>query len=301
MDPRSLKIAAGILLLTAVGSATYQALRPVRPRALVVTFVPSENNAAMVADFEPMRRHLERELGMPVKVQTATSYAAVIEAMGNGHVDVARLGPNSYVVAERELGDRGVDIEVFANEVRNDGRAGYNSLFLARADSDIRTLADLRGKRVAFVDALSTSGCLMPSYMIFRRTGAMPAAFFAGRPQFLGSHDNVQLAVQAGKIEAGASNSITYERLTRLGKIDPAEVRIVKKSPKLPGIPIVYRSGLDDGLKRRIRKAFLTAHEATGVSALGKFLRYDPAEPADYDSVRNMIDALKLKREQLLD
>ncbi|MEW5890267.1 MAG: phosphate/phosphite/phosphonate ABC transporter substrate-binding protein, partial [Pseudomonadota bacterium] len=160
-------------------------------RDLVMGLIPAENNEEMIQKFEPMRAHLEKKLGQKVKVFTATDYAGVIEAMKKKRVDIAWFGPLSYYLAEQEAG-----AEAFAVGIREGGSSHtYKSIFVAPCDSGIKSIKDLKGKSVAFVDPASTSGGLMPTYMVKKETGMMPEQFF-GKFTYSGSHDAAELAVK---------------------------------------------------------------------------------------------------------
>lgn len=261
---------------------------------LTLSFVPTESNDELAVEYDPIRAHLEESLGLKVTIFTSTDYTGVIEAMRKGRVDVARFGPLSYVLAESEA-----DAEVFAVEVRNDGQPTYRSLFVVQADSPARTLLDLEGKQVAFVDPASTSGNLIPRYMVEQATGKTPEQFF-GKLIYAGSHDAAELAVKNRTVDACASNDITYDKMAKRGIIGPDTSRIIARSDPIPGIPIAYRKGLDPDLKEKIRRAVVTAHEKTRVSGQDKFIRFDPASPADYEMIRSLVERLKLGREQLL-
>ena len=86
--------------------------------------------------------------------------------MRKKRIDVAWFGPLSYVLAEQEAG-----AEPFAAGIRKGSESHtYKSIFVARCDSGIKTLKDLEGKNVVFVNPTSTSGGLMPTYMIKKET-----------------------------------------------------------------------------------------------------------------------------------
>ncbi|MBK8023749.1 MAG: phosphate/phosphite/phosphonate ABC transporter substrate-binding protein [Chloroflexi bacterium] len=114
---------------------------------------------------EPLRAYLERELGIPVTVNVGTTYSAVVAAMQAGQVDAMEVGPFAFVIAEREA--RAEAIAVGASEDTLEGgvvaynpdvRPFYYSVFVTTKGSGIRSLAELEGKNVAFVDPASTSG-----------------------------------------------------------------------------------------------------------------------------------------------
>ncbi|MCC5621926.1 phosphonate ABC transporter substrate-binding protein [Nostoc sp. CHAB 5715] len=263
-------------------------------RPIILGLIPAENNQEMVQKFEPMRAYLQKKLGRPVKVFTATDYAGVIEAMRKDRVDVAWFGPLSYVLAQRESG-----AEAFAVGVRKNGQSTYKSIFVVPGNSPAKSLKDLKGKNVAFVDPASTSGALVPSYIVKKNTGKMPQEFF-GKLTYAGSHDAAELAVKNKTVDAAADNDITYEKMLSQGLISKQSNRILLSSDPLPGSPLTYRDDLDPATKKKIREAILNAHKEIQVTGYGDLLRYDSATPNNYPPIRNMVKELGLGREQLL-
>jgi len=261
---------------------------------LVMGLIPAENNEEMVAKFEPMRAYLEKKLGVKVKVFTATDYTGVIEAMKKKRVDIAWFGPLSYYLAEQEAG-----AEAFAVGVNEKGKSTYRSIFVVPGDSPAKSLKDLKGKSVAFVDPASTSGALMPTYMVKKATGMMPEQFF-GKFTYAGSHDAAELAVKNRTVDAAADNDITYPKMLAKGLITKESNRILLESSDLPGSPLVYRRDLPADLKHKIQDAIITAHKDVKVSGYGNIIRYDAVKPADYQLIRNMVKELGLRKEQML-
>lgn len=261
---------------------------------IVLGLIPAENNEEMLAKFEPMRAHLEKKLGEKVKMFTATDYAGVIEAMKKKRVDVAWFGPLSYYLAEQEA-----DAEAFAVGIRDNGKHTYRSIFVVPGDSSAKSLKDLKGKTAAFVDPASTSGGLMPAYMVWKETGLKPEQFFS-KFTYAGSHDAAELAVKNKTVDVAADNDITYEKMLSKGLISKDSNRILLESPDLPGSPLVYRKDLPADVKQKIQRAIVTAHNEMKVTGYGNITRYDAITPADYQVVRDMVKELGLKKEQML-
>ncbi|HMQ12310.1 MAG TPA: phosphonate ABC transporter substrate-binding protein [Candidatus Competibacter phosphatis] len=278
-------------LLAALLAGTSMA---VTARDLIMGLIPAENNEEMIKTFEPMRVYLEQKIGQPIKVFTATDYAGVIEAMKKKRVDIAWFGPLSYYLAEMEAG-----AEAFAVGIREGSNSHtYKSILITPCDSGIKSIKDLAGKNVAFVDPASTSGGLMPTYMVKKETGQMPQEFF-GKFTYAGSHDAAELAVKNKTVDAAADNDITYAKMLEKGLITKESNCIIEESDPLPGSPLVYRGDLPADLKHKIQDAILNAHKDIKVTGYGKLTRYVAITPEDYQVVRDMVKELGLKKEQL--
>lgn len=263
------------------------------PAKLVMGLIPDESNQTMVKEFEQLRDYLEKKLGRKVEILTVTDYSAVIEAMRKKRVDLAWLGPLSYVLAEQEA-----QAEAIALSLDGQGHATYHSVFVVPGGSPAKTLDDLAGKSFSFVDPASTSGYLMPAYLIKQKYGKTPEQFF-GKTSFAGGHDASEYAVKNRQVDGGADDDITYKRMVDKGMITAQSNRILFMSPPLPNSPIACRGDLDARLKTQIQQALLSAHieiKHLGMDAT----RYVAASSKDYQPIRDMVKALGLQKEQML-
>src|SRR3954464_1453772 len=156
---------------------------------LSIGLIPSEDPRVMASEYQPLIDPLAGALGMEVKPFVATDYNGVIEALRSGRLDVAMLGPFSYVLATTVA-----NVEAFA--ITETGKAGvsYHAVIISRKDRGFATLADLKGRTFAFVDPSSTSGHLYPKAALIK-LGWDPDTFF-GRVIFSGGHDASALSVQ---------------------------------------------------------------------------------------------------------
>ncbi len=289
MKFKQLKFIAAVLVLLLAIQTIAEA------KGLVMGLIPAENNEEMIQKFEPMRQYLEAKIGEPIKVFTATDYAGVIEGMKKGRVDIAWFGPLSYVLAEKEA-----NAEAFAVGVRSDtGLSTYRSLFVVPEGSDVKSIADLKGKSVAFVDPASASGGLIPTYLVKQATGQMPKEFF-GQFTYAGSHDAAEMAVKNKTVDAAADNDITYEKMLKKGLITKESNRVLMYSDPLPGSPMAYRKDLPEATKAKIRDAILNAHKDIKVTGYGELAKYDPVTSADYQKIRDLVSELGLLREEML-
>lgn len=283
-----------LILSALVGASLIGATGAAQARDLVMGLIPAENNEEMIKTFEPMRAYLEKKLHRKVKLYTATDYAGVVEAMRKKRVDIAWFGPLSYYLAEMEAG-----AEAFAVGIREGSDSPtYKSLLIAPCDSGIKSIADMKGKSVAFVNPASTSGGLMPTYMVKHATGMMPEQYF-GKFTYSGSHDAAELAVKNKTVDAAADNDITYTKMLEKGLITKESNCIIAESTPLPGSPLVYRGDLPKKLKAQIKDVILNAHKDIQVTGYGKISHYVAVTPADYQSIRDMVKELGIKKEQL--
>lgn len=280
---RSLLASASVLLTPPLAG-----LNPARAaNALTVGLIPSEDSRAMIANSQAMMDMLSKSLGMPVKPFVAADYNGVIEALRSKRLDVAYLGPFSYV-----MGTTVAPIEAFAvAETKKAGRAFYHSLIVAHKDSGIKTVSDLKGKTFAFVDPTSTSGHLFP------KAGLMKEGFNTdkdfGRVIFSGSHDSNAVAVQNKKIEAVAIADRILDAAISKGLAKREDLVVVWKSDPIPESPTVWRKDLDANLKKRVQAAFLDVKDIPW-SDQGMLNGFHPTNDKAYDIIRETAKILNL-------
>jgi phosphonate transport system substrate-binding protein len=253
--------------------------------------VPGEDPRVMVNDNQALLAHLQKTLAMDVKPFVATDYNGVIEALRSKKLDIALLGPFSYV-----LGTTIADIEAFALLETQKQGATYRSVIISRKDHGIGGLKDLSGRTFAFVDPSSTSGHLFPKAALIK-AGYNPDVYFS-RVIFSGGHDASAIAVQNGKVDGAAIADAMLEIAYSRGMLKQGEIEVIWTSEPIPGAPIVYRRDLPEDLKARIRSAFAQIRDMPWGKMTIK--RWVPTNDAAYDVIRDTarVLALDLKKMQ---
>jgi len=256
-------------------------------QVLTVGLIPSEASRAMIANSQAMMDMLSKALGFAVKPFVAADYNGVIEALRSKRLDVAYLGPFSYV-----LGATVADIEAFAvAETKKAGRTFYYSQIVTHKDTGIKTVNDLKGKTFAFVDPSSTSGNLFP------KAGLMKLGFNTdkdfGRVIFSGSHDSSAIAVQNKKVDAAAIADRILDAAVSKGLVKREDLVEVWKSDPIPESPTVWRKDLPADLKTRVQAAFLQVKNIPW-SDQGELNGFHPTNDAAYNIIRDTAKVLNL-------
>ncbi len=230
---------------------------------------------------------LQKNLGIQVQGFVASDYNGVIEAMRSNHVDVAYLGPFSYV-----LGTTVAAIEAFATaETAKSSRSFYRSQIIARKDSGISDWKDLKGRTFAFVDPSSTSGHLFPKAGLMK-LGFDPEKDF-GRVLFTGSHDANALAVANKRVDAATIADRILDAAVQKKLVDRADIHVVWESDPIPESPTCWRKNLPEDLKANIKSAFLNIRDITWADQ-GKLNRFVETNDQAYDIIRETAKVLKL-------
>ena len=257
-----MRLSAKILLLLGLFAGLAIAAPEGWPDKLVLGVVPTESSSHQTERWDPLVDHLAKTLGIPVKLQVASDYAAVITAMQFKHVDLAYFGPKSYVEAATRA-----SAECFVVELGLEGTPGYRGLIISKKGSGIDKLEQGKGKTWAFVDPNSTSGTLVPTIHLVKERKIDPATYFP-KVVYSGSHEASMLSVKAGKIDLAATNDLDMARGD--GKVwnKDKDFQILWTSPLIPGSPMAWRKDLPESLKSAVRAAFLDYKDKEGLAKL---------------------------------
>jgi phosphonate transport system substrate-binding protein len=225
---------------------------------LTFAVVPAENASGVSDRFAPFIAYLSKELGVPVELRLANDYAAVIEGQRAENIHIAHYGPASYSKAYLT----GVKTEPFVTTRKDNGEIGYYSVIYVKTDSPYRSIQDLKGKTIGFVDPNSTSGYNAPRFYLHKM--GIDVDVFFDKSIITGSHENGIIALEQGTVDCAADwwNADDDSNLTRMankGMVKKDDFRIIFKTPILPGSPYAYLSDLPDDMKKSIVDAFVAA------------------------------------------
>jgi phosphonate transport system substrate-binding protein len=296
-----LVLLAGTLCLTGnIGLGKGEAA-PKWPSKLIFGYLPNEEaaDANMKKGRDMLMKEMTAFLKIPVDVVICDDYNAVIETMRNKKLHIAQFGPFSYIIAHGR--SKAQAICVAAKDVEH---ATYNSYLITHSGSGIKTIKDIRGKRMSFVDPASTSGNLVPRAMIVANFKVKPqeidSNFFVS-VQFAGNHTNSLLAAVNKSVDVAAVSSTTYRQCLEKGLARKEDIRIIIKSDPIPSSPIAIYGGLPASLKTKLKEFFLTYNNPEYFN-LRKTPGYRFIEMKDqqYDSIRAIAKSMKLSPEELL-
>lgn len=258
------------------------------PDKLTIGLIPVRDAVDMKEGFEPIRLHLEGQLGIPIEVKVTKNYVSLIDAMKNGQIDIGWYGAFSYIAAESEM-----ELTPLVVQKRKQLGIYYHSLIITQKKSQISSIDDLEGKKFAFVDAGSTSGFVLP-YALFKSRNMDYENFFS-EFYYAGSHEIVPMDILTHKADAGAVSEVTFNQLIKDGKIKRDDFDVIWNSASIPGSLFAARSGLDEEVQSDFKDAMLNIHNESP----GSFSQFDnsiekyiEADSKHYNTIRNIATIL---------
>ncbi len=285
-------ILASAAALAAAGSAWGQACED--PKVLRFSIIPTQESVRELTLYKPVLDLLSKNTGKKIEFYMPTSYSSVVEALLGKWVDVAVLGPESYVIAKNQ----GAQIDVFATYYKKklgvqEAGPGYKSALISKKGSKFSTIESTKGSVMLLVDPASTSGSLIPEHVFGGKVVKTPLKQYFGKVAFSGGHDLSTIAVFDGKADAAfvATHRFMNTIDASKGRMKVEDFNMLWISPLLPQDPFVYRTGLCPDLRKKIQDTFVDL-DKTEVGR--KYLdnvdseKFVVMKDSDYDLIREV-------------
>lgn len=247
--------------------------------------IPRDNPRIMYEKYQPLLDYLSGKTPYTYELVLKKNYEETVNALGNGEMDVALLGPLTYLEARARYGA----IAVLKSRGIDDS-ANYKSVIIKKKESPIRSFSELKGKKVAFASSKSTSGNLLPRYLL---AGSGIHLSDLGAYANFDYHDSVVKAVLKGQYDAGAVRDSVAKKYMQLG------IEVIAESEPMPTGPLVVGPGTPYSVIENIRKALMELNPNDNSSQ--KILRrldedfrngFTDASDKDYADIRTKINAV---------
>ncbi len=243
-----------------------------------VTTIPEEAATEQVRKFTPIASYLEKKLGMKVEFTPVNDYPAAVEALVNKKVDMVWFGGFTHVQAQIRSGGKIIPIAQREEDTK------FQSVFIAKTDSGIKGLNDLKGKQISFGSASSTSGHLMPRHFLLA-AGITPEKDFK-RIAYSGAHDATIASVVSGKVEAAALDITVWRKFVGENKVDTKAVDVFYTTPPYFNYNWSVHADMPADLRTKVTRALLDLDPATPegkeILQLNRATRYVPTVPENY-------------------
>lgn len=301
--PAVLAVAAVTALVTGCGSAATPepAARaaeatPAAGRTLVIGSV-SDDPEEEAEVFQPFIDHVVAQLGdagvTAGEVVVAPSIEEMAELLRSGEVDlyVDSMNGIASVVAQ------GAGVPLLRRW--KDGAPEYHSVVVARRDSGITSVEQLRGRTVAFEEETSTDGYFLAAATLVEQGLPLTQVVEPASPVtpdqigylFSGDDENTVFLVLDGRVAAGA---LSGEDLEENAGSRADELVTVMRTVDVPRHGVVTRADLDPALATALTTVLGALHEtADGQSVLEEF---DGTERFDELTMDGLADVLELRR-----
>lgn len=248
-----------------------------------VTTIPEEAATEQIRKFTPLASYLEKSLGMKVEFTPVNDYPAAVEALVNKKVDLVWFGGFTHVQANIRSGGKIVPLAQRVEDTK------FQSVFIAKTDSGIKSLQDMKGKQISFGSQSSTSGHLMPRSFLLS-ANINPEKDFR-RIAYSGAHDATIASVVSGKVDAAALDITVWKKFVSENKVDTKAVDVFYTTPGYFNYNWSVHADMPADMQARVKAALLALDPAKPEQAeilkLNRATRYIETRPENYKGLED--------------
>lgn len=244
--------------------------------------IPRDNPRIAYEKYQPLMDHLSENSSYRYELVLKKTYEDTVNALGEGDIDVALLGPLTYLEAHADFGAIAI-----LKGITEKGEAFDRSVIITQEESRIEKLSDLKGKAFAFASVKSTSGNLIPRYLL-ADSGIHLSEL--GEYKNFNYHDSVVKWILRGRYDAGAVRKAVADKYAAMG------LRVIADSEPIPTAPVVIGPETPYVVVESLKADLLNLSKTVkGKEVLKKL---DPgfrggfvdARDSDYERIRKMIN-----------
>ena len=235
-----------IFLFSIVGCSTKTETKK-EEKVIKMGFVPLKNSEKLVEDLKPISDYLSERLGVKVEAFTASNYIGVVEGLGSGSVDFGIIPPFSSLLAQKQSNAKPI-----LTSKGKTGKPGYTAELYVRKDSGIKSLQDVKGKKVAFVDPSSSSGYIYPGAMLVNAGLNLDKDISY---QFSGGHDKSLQLLLNKDVDVIATFDGVEDRYAKDFPQAKTDIQKLATSDMIPGVMVTTSDKMDKELQKKLEQA----------------------------------------------
>jgi len=250
--------------------------------ALVLGVFPRQNPQTTTRMFTPLAEQLTRQLGRPIRLEVSKDYESFWEAVSDQRYDIVHYNQYHYIRSHKEAGYQ----VILKNQEFGDDTLA--SALIARKDSGIQSLADLRGKKVVFGGGPTAMVSYIMNTHLLRQAGLKEGDYTV---DYAVSPPNAAFGVYYGHAAAAGTGDIVLNLPIVKKQIKPEELTFLARSPRLPHIPWAVKGNMPPELRQTVQATLAGLKDSPAgqkILAQAGFTALIPARDEEYDEHRRI-------------
>lgn len=256
------------------------------PKKIRFTSADEKSIEELESSFKIFITALEQVLETKIEIVGSENYIAAVTSLQLDQVDLVLLGPSEYVIARART--QAIPLTAIT-------RSNYYSLFAVSTKSGIKSLSQLKGKKVALGDLGAAGSYIAPMKMLID-AGLNPKTNV--ETVSMKTEQERILALKKGEVQASAFSNNAYDREVIQKKAD-SEVLVLAKSPPLPNDVFVLNSKFAPAVVEMMRSRMIQSQDKLIQALVAgrnqkkyKQSQFIPANDADYNMIREVYKAI---------
>ena len=227
----------------------------------------------------PLVNYLSNELGMQIKPIMTKDFTDYENRLKNGEIEIGYENPVVYTIVSKEH-------EVVAMAVKGKGGNRFRGLIIARPDSDIQTLNDLRHKTIMIVGKTAAAGLLSQKLTLIKN-GIDIERDCQVEIATNNKQENVIISVSIGDVDAGCIRESALHIADQY--IQPNTIEVVATCEWLPNWALSVDRNLPEDKKVAIRTAVTSLRQNSSVLKAMGVTNFQSATDSQYDVIRRLL------------
>lgn len=253
---------------------------------LLIGIEPEHNIFDQVEKYRILAEYLSRELNIKVRLTVMSRYGEVLNRFKSRRLDGAFLSSYTATMALKKL-----NLTPVVSPVNLQHISTCQSYIFVRRDSGIKSVDDMKGKNMVFVDPASTEGYLFTAVLLHQK-GITEMTSFFNHYFFAGSHASAIFNVLDGKADIGCAKSTTFNRLIAKDPSIKSELLIIAESQPFPETTLCIRKDLPIELQQKLTSTLLaidTSENGRKILPKIEMNKFINATESDFRSISDMM------------
>lgn len=232
--------------------------------------------------FTPLAEKLSRELGETVKLVVSKDYSQFWQRVQNKEFDIAHMTQYQYIMSHEGQGYNAI----VANE--EFGEKTLSSALFVNSDSEIKTVADLKGKTILLGGGKTEMGGYIGPMSILKENGIENDVAI----KYAKSCPNAIMALAKQKVDCSGTGAIVLDVMSGKKKIDKEKIRVLAQSKQFVQMPWAVKGEMVTEKQRKIQQIMVTLKEDPAgqkILQAAKVTDFFPVHDGSYAGTRALI------------
>ncbi len=233
--------------------------------------------------FLPLAQSLSEQLNTPITLETTHDFASFWEKVSNQEYDIVHFNQYHYVKSHANFGYR-----VIVQNVE----LGYSKIagaLLVRRDSEIKSLQDLKGKKIVFGGGRGAMQAYITATYLLRQAGLNKGDYFE---QFALNPPKACIATYYRQAAAAGAGNYVLDLPNVKKQIDTKKMKYLAVSKPMAHLPWAVKQSMSDERAQQIKQAMIKLVESKKGKVIlqsAHITKFLPVIDRDYNTHREII------------
>ncbi len=255
----------------------------VKAAPLKLGIFPRRRADATAKMFQPLVESLSKQLNVSIVLETTHDFASFWENVANQEYDIVHFNQYHYVKSHPNYGYRVITRNV---------ELGYSKIagaLLVRRDSQIKSLKDLKGKKIVFGGGRGAMQAYIATTYLLRQAGLNKGDYFE---QFALNPPKACIATFYRQAAAAGAGNYVLELPHVKKQINTDEMKYLAVGESMAHLPWAVKQSMPDEQATKIKNALINlinSEKGKTILKSAQITKFISSTDQDYDAHRTII------------